>query len=432
MVGKRRKTLNYKGKKLLILSGIAMNRKIVSGAREMGIYTVVTDTRDCDHSPAKKLADEHWEISYADIDGLARKCRETGIDAVLACSGETTQIPYYQICRELGLPCYLTEKELDLLTDKNAFKRMCREAGVGVIPDYSEDDCLRGKAEFPVFVKPARASGSRGQTICCSAEEAASAIAEARKESGTGEAVIEKYLGERNSFQVTLFFVNGEPFVTRTADGYKGTRADRLDKVALCSISPSRYTEAYFEKAHPALTEMLKQCGVQNGPVMVQGFCDDGVFRFYDPGRRFPDTDYELVFTQQFGVNPIQMMIEFAFTGSMPTGKLNNRQAYLNGSTCAILFPTLRGGAIHEIRGMNEVERMPEVRSIIPLCSNGDMIPWTFTTKQRLAHITMLCGGLKEARDAVRRVQKLLDVTDDEGKSMIYCPFDADRLIESD
>lgn len=420
--------MNLKGRKLLILSGIAMNRKIVAAARELGIYTIVTDTRDCEHSPAKKLADEHWEISYSDIETLATKCRETGVGAVLACSGETTQIPYYQLCRELGFPCYLNKKELEILTDKNAFKSLCREAGVGVIPDYSEEECLQGKAEFPVFVKPARASGSRGQAICDSPEQAAAAIATARKESGTGEAVIEKYLGERNSFQVTLFFVNGEPFVIRTADGYKGTREDRLDKVALCSISPSRYTEAYFEKAHPALTEMLKRIGLQNGPVMIQGFCDDGVFRFYDPGRRFPDTDYEQIFAQQYGVNPIRMLIEFAFTGSMPAGGLNNRQVYLDGNTCVILFPTLCGGIIREIRGRNELEKMPEVRSFVPLCHEGDTVAWTYTTKQRLAHITMLCAGPAAARETILRAQRLLKVTDTEGKDMIYCPFDPGRL----
>ena len=45
-----------KGKKLLILAGAGTHNKVVKAAREMGIYTIVTDYLV--DSPAKQIADE--------------------------------------------------------------------------------------------------------------------------------------------------------------------------------------------------------------------------------------------------------------------------------------------------------------------------------------------------------------------------------------
>ena len=49
---------NLKGKKLLILAGAGVHNKVVRAAKEMGIYTIVTDYLP--DSPAKELADESW------------------------------------------------------------------------------------------------------------------------------------------------------------------------------------------------------------------------------------------------------------------------------------------------------------------------------------------------------------------------------------
>lgn len=44
----------------------------------------------------------------------------------------------------------------------------------------------------------------------------------------------------------------------------------------------SKYTEEYLCGAHKNVVAMLKRIGIQNA-VMIQGFCDEGRFRFVDP-----------------------------------------------------------------------------------------------------------------------------------------------------
>ena len=52
----------FKGKKLLILAGAGVHSKVVRTAKEMGIYTIVTDYLEPTYSPAKQIADESWML----------------------------------------------------------------------------------------------------------------------------------------------------------------------------------------------------------------------------------------------------------------------------------------------------------------------------------------------------------------------------------
>ena len=74
---------SLKGKKILILGGPALMSDIVMKAKDMGVYTIVTDWYDLDKSPAKRLADEYWMESVSDIDRLVELIKEHGISGVL-------------------------------------------------------------------------------------------------------------------------------------------------------------------------------------------------------------------------------------------------------------------------------------------------------------------------------------------------------------
>ena len=77
-------TMLLKGKKLLLLAGANVHCKVVNAAKEMGVYTIVTDyLKD---SPAKEIADESWMLDIKDINGIVGKCKEVGVDGVFTSS----------------------------------------------------------------------------------------------------------------------------------------------------------------------------------------------------------------------------------------------------------------------------------------------------------------------------------------------------------
>ena len=162
--------MDFQNKKLLILAGAGVHTKVVRAAKEMGIYTIVTDYLE--DSPAKKAADEAWMYDIFDVEGIVKKCKEIGIDGVLNFCIDPAQWPYLEICERLGLPCYASRDQLEVLTKKISFKEYCTAHGVDVIPEYTLDDIIEDKAEYPLFIKPSVNRGSRGQYVCYSKEEA--------------------------------------------------------------------------------------------------------------------------------------------------------------------------------------------------------------------------------------------------------------------
>lgn len=422
--------LSLKGKKILIFGGNAAHIKLVETAKRMCVHTIVTDYLEPESSPAKKIADEYWMISYGDTDTLVQRCKDCHVDGVLVFSHESSQIPYYHLCQRMGFPCYANLEQFEILTNKRLFKECCQANGVSVIPEYEPVAAMEGNAEFPVMVKPVDRCGSNGMTLCNNAAELASAIKAARDESIRGEIIIEKYLANRNSFQVTYFFVDGTPYLIRTADGYKGLPEENLDRVALCSVSPSVYTEEFLRTTHENFVRMLKKTGVQNGPVMAQGFYDDGVFRFYDPGRRFPGTDFEIVYRDLYNIDLMQMMIVFALTGKMPVipENMSNDNVYLKGKKAVVLFPTIRTGTIGKIRGYDELKSDGKIRNVRQKHVEGAVIRQENTVSQRIFEIDFIANSNQDVKDIIKEIQGKINVTDTQGKSMVDHIFDAERI----
>ena len=75
---------SLKGKKILILGGNALTSDIVLKAKELGVYTIVTDWNSPETSPAKKLADEYWMESISDIEKLSKDDLESVVGIKVA------------------------------------------------------------------------------------------------------------------------------------------------------------------------------------------------------------------------------------------------------------------------------------------------------------------------------------------------------------
>ncbi len=283
---------SLKGKKLLILAGADVHVKVVQAAKELGVYTIVTDYLSREDSPAKQIAEEYWDLSITDVDAIADKCREEKVDGVLAFCIDPAQMPYEQICEKLGLPCYGTKEQFEILTDKRLFKDYCVANGVGIIPEYTEKDIATNKdVKYPVLVKPTISRGSRGQTICYSKEDVKDAIKIARKESKDGGVLIERFMKGVQDMAFAYMVVGGEPYLVKIGDRYLGAPEDNLDRQQMATVVPSMHTKEYLAKSDVRVKNMIKKLGITFGAVFFQGIYENGQEYIYDPGLRFPESD---------------------------------------------------------------------------------------------------------------------------------------------
>lgn len=418
---------DLKGKKLLILAGAAVHCKVVEAAKSLGVYTIVTDYFP--DSPAKKIADEAWSLDIVDVDAIALRCKAENVDGVLTFSIDPAQRPYQAICEKLSIPCYCTKEQVITMTDKKAFKAYCMAHGVDVIPEYSEEDIAHDKVEYPIFVKPAISRGSRGQTICYSKDETASAFAFAKRESNNGQVLIEKYMGENQDFVISYLVIDEVPYITKIGDRYLGRTADCLDKQCISTISPSKYTQMYLTNVEPRVKSMITSLGIKFGPIFLQGFIDGETVRFYDPGMRFPGGDFDLLLRDNTGFDTMKTLIYFALTGHTKHCFGNPVNAYKLNSYMGIqLTISACPGVVEIYDGFREIAELPYVISTSKRIKVGEQIPASGDVRQRVAEVSILVPDKMRAKAVVKDVYSKLRVVDNNGKDMLVSLLDLDVL----
>lgn len=428
-----------KGKKLLIVGGAFQHCKLVEAAKALGIITYVTDYLPLDKAPAKQIADKYFMYNISEIDEIVNACKREGIDGVISTSLDACQKPYQQICEKLGVPCFGTKRQYEILTNKSLFKEVCRKNGVDVIEEYSaenfmsEEICTE-KVAFPVLVKPNDSRGSRGQSICNTYEEVLNAIAVAQKESATGQVVVEKYMGQNADFSMTILMLNGKAYAFRTVDRFLGKLEDGLDKLAVGAASPSIYTEMYLNNVHKKVEKLLRDIGIVNGPVFMQGFVDGDTIRFYDPGLRLPGGEYERMFERACGKNILYPLIEYSLTGEVreKTFNVKEKDIWLEGKVAGQVLPTLKSGKIALIEGMDVIKKHSKVVSVFERYAESDIVPEDSNVNRRFCEIDIVCESNKEMKEIVDWVYNTIKVQDENGEDMIVSRYDTDVWLNRD
>lgn len=93
---------SLRGKKLLVLAGQDVHRKLVETAQRFGVYTIVADYLE--NSSCKKIADESSMLSILDVDGIVNFCTENCVDGIANFCNEPASRIIQQVSERMGYP----------------------------------------------------------------------------------------------------------------------------------------------------------------------------------------------------------------------------------------------------------------------------------------------------------------------------------------
>ena len=416
----------FKEKRLLLLGGSKPYVKAAIVAKELGMHVIVVDQNAT--SEILRYADEYARFSLLDIEGISKWCEKKPVDGILNLCVDFAQRTQQVLCERFCLPCTYDKQQVNTLANKNLFKQNLLQSNLEIIKTYTEEDIRNDRALYPVIIKPAEGSGSRGTTTCFDKNEALLGISKAKRESRSGDIIIEEYVLDAQEVQITYFLQNGVVNVIRTADSYEGERKDGLERVVACAISPSKYTEEYFNTTHNNVLQMVNHLQLHDGPFFMQGFYHEGKFKFFDPGCRFPGVDFDSIYTSEYNIDIAKQMVYYAITGKMPDINIPQKMYYLQGKKAAVLFPVLRPGQIDNVIGIDIIERNMKVFSISKRHDVGDVISCTHDVNQRFGEFDIIADNMNDLKEQINDIQRTLKVLDTDGKEMIYSHFDVNRI----
>lgn len=417
--------MDLSGKKLLVLGANPETAGFVIKAREMDVFTIVTDYDS--HAWAKKYASRSYDIDAVDLDALYKMAKAEQVDGVMVGVAEALLPAYAQLCARLELPCFGNMQLFDLLTDKSKFKSACRQHDVPVVEEFelsadpSEDEVV--SIPLPVVVKPVDNRSSRGISVCRTTQELVNGVKKALDYSNSKKLIVEKYM---TGDEVVIYYIfqDGEPFLAGMCDRYTNKEQYGVAQLPTAYIFPSIHLRQYLGKTDEKVKKMLRDIGVQNGTLFIQSFIDNGEVRFYESGFRLNGAQEHYIVNAASGIDAKELMIHFALTGKMSDDPLAVKaKPFFDGFGCK-LSPLVRVGKIKTISGLDEIAKIPEMLSINPSYSDGDTVTAVGTLKQIVCRFFFVAASKQRLSEIIDQIQHTLTVIDDAGENMLLTPFD--------
>lgn len=414
-------------KKLLVLGANPETVSLINKAKEMGIYTIVTDYDP--NAFAKRFADQAENVNAVDVDGLVKLAKREKIDGVVVGVAEALLPTYCEVCKRLGMPAYSTSEVFEVMIRKDYFKNECRKYGVPTIREYDPENLE--DVVYPVIVKPVDSCSSKGIRVCQNREELDAAISYALEFSKSKRYLIEEYMcGD----EVISYYVmqDGNPIFVGMCDRYTYKARKDLVQLPTSYIFPSKHIDSYIEHSDKAVKDMIKGLGLNNGSIFFQCFVDkEGIVRTYEPGYRLNGAQEHLIVSKVSGIDAKEMYINYALTGKVANIDLEPLSNPKPCEICCKLSPLVRLGRITRIEGLEEIAKMPGVVSINPSYNVGDAVTGEGTLKQIICRFFIVCKDKLNLKDTIDKIQSTLKVFDGNGENMLIGLFDTDVIMKN-
>lgn len=415
--------MDNKRKKLLILGGNALSCDIVTTARQMGLYTIVTDWYSEDKSPAKKIADEAWDVSIEDYEELAKRIKEQRIDGVFTNYTDSYLIPYVKLCNKVGLPCLATEDQINTITNKDQSKKLCETYGIAVSKAYDvngvEDLEKLVDVKYPVILKPVDQSGQRGIIVCNDLEELKQHYLESLKFSASGKVLVEEYL---TGDYVVMFYTvqNGIVSLASMADKPVAPILDSNQvRLPMAYILPSKYVELCRNTVLPKVQDFVTGIELKNGVIGIEGIVKDNVISVFEMQFRLGGMRHHEFVLQENGMNLMEMLIRFAIKGEFSGWNAQKTDNADFKSTYLLLNILIGTGKIVKISEVDKLSEYPYVTKVTQMAHEGDEIQLPSTVQQIFCKVSAKLDNPKRLSDVINQLYNTPTVKNESGDDMI-------------
>lgn len=402
-------------KKLLILGANPETARLVNKAKKLGIHVSVTDNLPA--SPAKKCADKAYNVDGTDVQGIVNLVRTEGIDGVLVGTADPLVRPYYEACKELCLPCYVTEKASETFSNKKMLKRVCKEVGIEGVPEYTEKEILNDEAVYPIVVKPSDGRSGKGITVCFERNHIKSAIQKAKEFSQNGKVIFERYMLTDDVFFYYTFY-KGQYILSAMADRYTTKEQSGYAPVVLGATYPSQYMGLYKETLHEKMVKLFQYLGIRDGIFLMQAFVEKGRFYVYDPGFRFQGGAPHILMEAVNGLDQEEFMIRFALGEDFPEDRIKLNDPDFHGKCVGSQVVLLREGTIKKIDGIKKLEEVPQICCITQRLYEGDAVRIIGSEQQVLVRVHIVANDKQEFARITQFVNETVKAYDTSGKLM--------------
>lgn len=261
-------------KKIVVLGGGTNQIPLIKSAKELGYYVVLCDFRDNVEGIA--LSDVHYQVNTLNYDEVAEVCEKENPDGIISNSEPAMPI-VARVSQAFGL-IGNSEESISSLMSKNKFRALQKRVGC-FSPSYFEITSIDeiwtiiGKLMFPIIIKPAQCSGSRGsrRIDTLDKEFIVNTCIECFHYTTNGKVVVEEFVE-----MPVLTTIEGDIFIHHGKilfDGiFSTTRAAWAPMVPMTYTAPVVISEDRLIHLHHVLESIFREADIKHGEYNIEGY----------------------------------------------------------------------------------------------------------------------------------------------------------------
>ena len=388
-------------KKVLIIGASILQLPAIKRAKELGYYVGVIDYDP--NAIGIPYADEYFNVSTIDIEGVAKTAEEFAPDGIMTLATDMPMRSIAAACERLGLPGISFDTAIKA-TDKGEMIKAFAEGGVEhpwyfILSSPEELDGVIGEISFPCISKPTDNSGSRGVMLIHNEGELREAVAYSSQNGRSGGVIVEEYM-KGPEVSVEIIVLDGVPHVLNVTDKLT-TGAPHF--VEMGHSQPSRLPAADLEKIRDLASRAALAVGIKRGPVHAEIILTENGPKMVELGARMGgDCITTHLVPLSTGVDMIEATLRLA-CGETP----DIARKWDKGS--AIRYFHTQAGKIAAIDGVEEAKAIDGVKEISftkhigdtvgPIGSSTDRVGFVIaeaeTAEGAVAVCERVCGAVK-------------------------------------
>lgn len=398
--------------KALVLAGGFPQIALIQELKSRGIHVLLADYYA--EPAAKPYADQFFQISTLDVEGITALAREEQVDFLITACTDQALLTVAKVSETLNLPCYVDYQTALNVTNKSYMKQVFLDHDISTAKyavmgklDWEKIRPMR----YPLIVKPVDCNSSKGVRKVSAAEELEPLFAEAVELSRTKTAIVEEYVAGPE-ITVDVQVEEGKAVVLSSAYSDKIRDEDKF------VIFRTRYPIMESESIHAQIRETAQKIadafGLKNSPMLIQMICDgERVYVLEFSARTGGGVKYKLI-RWVSGFDVISGVVDLTLKKIPPLEVKKPCAAYISN-----MFLYCEPGEFDHLEGFGELKEEKIIEDYYLFKWKGAQMSGAANSGDRIAGFTVMADSLTELQKKYDQACARIRVMDPEGRDIL-------------
>lgn len=364
---------------------------------------------------AAKYADRHIVESTMDLAKVKEIALQEKADYIITACGDQPLLTMAVVSDELGLPCYLSKKQVLNLTNKMYMKRLMLENDIPTsrFKTFTSKDIVDTVGlNYPLVVKPVDSNGSKGVRKCKDRKELDKYLPEAFRFTLSGTVIIEEFC-EGVEISADFYICNGKAKKVMWCQLNK-YKVDDSIQVIYQSIIPPSLSEKATETLMQVANKIAKGYEVDNSPLLVQAIVNGDDVKVIEFSARLGGGAKYKTIQNVTGFNVLRANLE-SMLGEKPEIKINDDGRYY--SRCHIYT---NGGLFIAIKGLEDLQQRSIIDEYILTKPFGITTGSPKSSSDRVASVFISASTKDELKQKIKEAITQIKVVNEKGEDMLF------------